>query len=79
MSLRTFQRRLESEGTRFRVLLDQTRTQLAESLLADATNTLAEVGFYCGFSEQASFSRAFKRWTGKTPSAYRAILLDDAV
>jgi AraC-like DNA-binding protein len=47
--------------------------------LADATNTLAEVGFYCGFSEQASFSRAFKRWTGKTASAYRAILLDDAV
>jgi len=40
---------------------------------------LAEVGFYCGFSEQASFSRAFKRWTGKTASAYRAILLDDAV
>ncbi|MEL0006587.1 MAG: AraC family transcriptional regulator ligand-binding domain-containing protein [Luminiphilus sp.] len=79
MSLRTFQRRLESEGTRFRVLLDQTRTHLAESLLADATNTLAEVGFYCGFSEQASFSRAFKLWTGKTPSAYRAKLLEDAV
>ena len=79
MSLRTFQRRLESEGTRFRVLLDQTRTHLAESLLADSTNTLAEVGFYCGFSEQASFSRAFKRWTGKTPSAYRAKLLEDAV
>jgi AraC-like DNA-binding protein len=77
MSLRTFQRRLESEGTRFRVLLDQTRTQLAESLLADASNTLTEVSFYCGFSEQASFSRAFKRWTGKTPSAYRATLLDD--
>ena len=76
MSLRTFQRRLESEGTRFRVLLDQTRTQLAESLLADSTHTLGEVGYYCGFSEQASFSRAFKRWTGKTPSAYRAVLLD---
>lgn len=79
MSLRTFQRRLESEGTRFRVLLDQTRTQLAESLLADASNTLTEVSFYCGFSEQASFSRAFKRWTGKTPSAYRATLLDDTL
>jgi AraC-like DNA-binding protein len=77
MSLRTFQRRLESEGTRFRVLLDQTRTQLAESLLADASFTLTEVSFYCGFSEQASFSRAFKRWTGKTPSAYRATLLVD--
>ena len=75
MSLRTFQRRLEDEGTRFRALLDQTRTERAESLLGDASCSLSEVGYHCGFSEQASFSRAFKRWTGKTPSDYRKALL----
>lgn len=75
MSLRTFQRRLEDEGTRFRVLLDQTRTERAEGLLADTAFTLSEVGYRCGFSEQASFSRAFKRWTGQTPSEYRKALL----
>lgn len=75
MSLRTFQRRLEDEGTRFRALLDQTRTERAESLLGDPLCSLSEVGYHCGFSEQASFSRAFKRWTGKTPSEYRKALL----
>lgn len=79
MSLRTFQRRLEDEGTRFRALLDQTRTERAESLLADSSNTLSEVSYQCGFSEQASFSRAFKRWTGKTPSQYRSKLLDPTI
>jgi len=74
MSLRTFQRRIEAEGTRFRTLLDQTRAELAESLLADRTVSLSEVSYCCGFSEQASFSRAFKRWTGQTPSAYREAL-----
>lgn len=76
MSLRTFQRRLEDEGTGFRALLDQTRTERAETLLGDPLCSLSEVGYHCGFSEQASFSRAFKRWTGKTPSAYRKTLLD---
>ena len=75
MSLRTFQRRLEDEGTRFRALLDQTRTERAESLLGDPVCSLSEVSYHCGFSEQASFSRAFKRWTGKTPSDYRKALL----
>ena len=75
MSLRTFQRRLEDEGTRFRALLDQTRAERAESLLGDPACSLSEVGYYCGFSEQASFSRAFKRWTGQTPSDYRKALL----
>ena len=65
MSLRTFQRRLEDEGTRFRALLDQTRTERAESLLGDPACSLSEVGYHCGFSEQASFSRAFKPLDGK--------------
>jgi len=75
MSLRTLQRRLQDEGTRFRVLLDQTRAELAESRLADPMVGLSEVSYLCGFSEQASFSRAFKRWTGDSPSTFRQKLL----
>ncbi|OUV61841.1 MAG: hypothetical protein CBC82_05765 [Cellvibrionales bacterium TMED122] len=56
-------------------MLDQTRAERAESLLGDPAYSLSEVGYYCGFSEQASFSRAFKRWTGQTPSDYRKALL----
>jgi AraC-like DNA-binding protein len=75
MSLRTLQRRLQDEGTRFRVLLDQTRAELAENRLGDPMVGLSEVSYLCGFSEQASFSRAFKRWTGESPSTYRQKLL----
>ena len=71
MSLRTLQRRLQDEGNRFRVLLDQTRAELAENRLGDPMVGLSEVSYLCGFSEQASFSRAFKRWTGESPSTYR--------
>ena len=39
----------------------------AESLLGDPACSLSEVGYHCGFREHASFSRAFKRWAGKTP------------
>lgn len=77
MSLRTLQRRLEEEGLSFRVLVDQTRAHRAESLLADDRYTLSEIAYQCGFSEQASFSRAFKRWFGVTPSQYRHKLLSD--
>ena len=77
MSLRTLQRRLEDEGLSFRVLVDQTRANRAESLLADDRYALSEIAYQCGFSEQASFSRAFKRWFGTTPSQYRQRLLSD--
>ena len=77
MSLRTLQRRLEEEGLSFRVLVDQTRANRAESLLADDRYALSEIAYQCGFSEQASFSRAFKRWFGTTPSQYRQRLLCD--
>jgi AraC-like DNA-binding protein len=73
MSGRTLQRRLEDEGVRFSTLLDQVRERMAKKLLADEALPLAEVGYRLGFSDLATFSRAFKRWTGVPPGAFRRL------
>ncbi|ANM30932.1 AraC family transcriptional regulator [Acidobacteria bacterium Mor1] len=70
-SERTLQRRLADEGLSFKNLVDETRRRLAESLMQQPRYSLSEVGFLTGFSEQSAFSRAFKRWTGRSPAAYR--------
>jgi AraC-like DNA-binding protein len=71
MSPRTLQRRLEGEGTALTDVVARARRDLAEKLLSDASLPLAEVAARCGFSELATFSRAFKRWTGKPPGQWR--------
>lgn len=74
MSERTLQRRLQAEGTSFNELLEQARRTIACSYLADRKLAAYEVSFLLGYSEPATFFRAFKRWTGKTPLEYRASL-----
>jgi AraC-like DNA-binding protein len=71
MSERTLQRRLEQSGTRFSNVLDGVRESLARTLVADRTLTLADISYRLGFSDLPTFSRAFKRWTGKPPGTYR--------
>jgi AraC-like DNA-binding protein len=71
MSERTLQRRLQTEGLAYRELVDHARRELAEGLLRRSDYPIAEVAFLTGFSEQSAFTRAFKRWTGATPAAYR--------
>ncbi|MEL6205174.1 MAG: helix-turn-helix domain-containing protein, partial [Pseudomonadota bacterium] len=71
MSARSFHRRLSDHGLSFQTLTDATRRELAEGLLRDDRYSLAEVAFLTGFSEQSSFTRAFKRWAGRTPASYR--------
>jgi len=71
LSARTLSRRLVEEGTSFRVIRDQVRSQLAAALMSDASVSIAEVAFFLGYAEPAPFHRSFKRWTGKTPQAYR--------
>ncbi len=71
MSSRTFQRRLNEEGTSFADVLDKTRKELAHKYIQDDSLPIKEVSYMLGFSEAANFSRAFKRWTGKTPSGVR--------
>ena len=71
MSERTLQRRLQAEGTTFNELLDDARRTIAFSYLADRKLAAYEVSFLLGYSEPATFFRAFKRWTGQTPQQYR--------
>lgn len=71
MSGRTLQRRLEDEGLRFSSVLDEARERVAKRCLVDASLTLAEVAYRVGFSDLATFSRAFKRWTGDPPGTFR--------
>lgn len=71
MSERTLHRRLAEEGESFQSLATQARRDAAESLLRAGTHNLAEVAFLTGFSDQTAFTRAFKRWTGQTPAAFR--------
>jgi AraC-like DNA-binding protein len=71
MSDRTLQRRLDSEGASFSEIVDDVRGRLARRWLADEGRALTEIAFALGFSDLAGFSRAFKRWTGKPPGAWR--------
>ncbi|HEU4406711.1 MAG TPA: AraC family transcriptional regulator [Polyangiaceae bacterium] len=72
LSPRTLQRRLAEAGTSFQALADGVRRAYAERYLADDRLALAEVGFLLGFSDPSNFHRAFRRWTGTTPAAFRA-------
>jgi len=74
MSGRTLQRRLAERDTSFQAVVDESRCQLAQRLLRETDYSLIEVAFMTGFSEQSALTRAFKRWVGQTPGAYRAEL-----
>ncbi len=71
LSPRTLQRRLEQYGLDFKKLVADTRHQFALEYLKDHENTLTQIAFLLGYSEVSAFNRAFKRWTGSTPSDYR--------
>jgi AraC-like DNA-binding protein len=71
MSVRTVQRRLEAEGISFNELLDQVRKGLATRYLDDDRLAISEIAYLLGFSDSSAFLRAFKRWVGVTPAAFR--------
>lgn len=71
MSGRTLQRRLAEQGCSYQTLVDAARRQLAKRLLRQTDYSLIDVAFLTGFSEQSAFTRAFKRWAGQTPRAFR--------
>lgn len=72
MSERTLQRRLGCEGSSMQALLDDIRRELSIRRLAESTQSIAEISYALGFAEVRAFHRAFKRWTGSTPAAYRS-------
>lgn len=70
-SCRTLRRHLAQEGTSLRDLLDDVRLERAAVELAHGELPLAELAAELGFSDQTAFTRAFSRWTGRAPGAYR--------
>lgn len=71
MSRWTLSRRLKDEGVTFERVLDELRQRMALDYLAARKVSVNEAAYLCGFSEAAAFSRAFKRWTGRSPSDVR--------
>lgn len=67
----TLRRRLAREGASFRAIVQEIRYQHARELIRESELTLAEVAAVLGFGELSVFSRAFRRWSGKTPSEWR--------
>jgi AraC-like DNA-binding protein len=71
MSSRTLQRKLSAEGTTFKQILNSVRKKLAMEYLKDERLSFSEISYLLGFSEQSSFTRAFKNWTGASPTQAR--------
>lgn len=71
MSVRTMHRKLTEIGSNFRTELVQLRRNLAEQYILDNSLTLTEISMLLGFSEPSAFSRAFRNWTGASPSEAR--------
>jgi len=73
LSEKTMQRRLRDEDTSYQQVLDEVRRDLAQQYLRDDAVSVCEITFRLGFSDQSSFTRAFRRWTGATPGEFRAL------
>ena len=73
-SSRTLQRRLAARGTTFSGVLAQARLNLAQKLLDDPSFKVIDVAYDVGYSDPSHFTKAFRRWTGMCPRAYRADL-----
>jgi AraC-like DNA-binding protein len=76
MSRQTLFLKLKAEGTTFEKLLDDLRQRLALEYLGGKKVSINEIAYLVGFSDPAAFSRAFKRWTGKSPRAMRELRSD---
>jgi len=71
VSRRTLQRRLTDRDSSFKQLLQNLRGELSERYLEDARLGITEIAFLLGYSDQASFSNAFRTWRNCSPSEYR--------
>lgn len=71
MTPRTLIRRLDADGTSFQAIKDALRRDIAIRHLQTGQRSVEAIAHDVGFSSAASFHKAFHRWTGNTPSAYR--------
>jgi len=68
---RTLRRRLDEEGASYGGILKDLRQELAMQYIRDASMALTEISYLLGFSQPSSLSRAFRLWTGKSPTEIR--------
>ncbi|MFP5307470.1 MAG: AraC family transcriptional regulator ligand-binding domain-containing protein [Gammaproteobacteria bacterium] len=73
LSARTLKRHLQKEGTSYQKLVDGFRRDLAAEYLRSTGIAPKEIAYLLGFKDQSSFRRAFKSWTGKTVTEFRAL------
>lgn len=71
LSTRTLKRRLAAERSNFGALLDEVRRRDSQQLLLDGERSIEEVALRTGYADPSNFRRAFQRWTGLSPTAYR--------
>ena len=73
MTPRTLHRHLKEHNTSFKDILDNVRFELSKQYIKHNRYNLTEIAFQLGFSDSSSFSRAFKHWSGQTPSNYKKL------
>ena len=71
ISSRTIRRKLAANNTSFHQVLSASRKQKAEKALTTTNKSVQNIGASVGYKYQGNFNKAFKSWTGMTPSAYR--------
>ncbi|HEL8445800.1 TPA: helix-turn-helix transcriptional regulator, partial [Legionella pneumophila] len=71
MTSRTLRRHLQRLDVTYQELLDEVREQKAKTFLLNNNISMTEISFLLGFQDTSNFSKAFKRWTGVTPTEYR--------
>lgn len=77
MHRRTLNRRLEERGITFRVLVDEVRYEIARQLLENTRMSICQIAATLDYSDTSAFTRAFRRWSGTTPVAWRTWLLTE--
>ena len=71
MHRRTLSRRLKDGGMGYRAITNEIRFEIARQLLQDTQVPLTQISAALGYSEASAFSRAFRRWSGQTPTTWR--------
>ncbi|MFT5593780.1 MAG: AraC-like DNA-binding protein [Oceanicoccus sp.] len=71
MSGRTLRRKLSEEGSSYQKVLNEVRCQLAQKLLRLGRESITDIAFLLGFADTSAFTKAFKRWTNKSPREYK--------
>jgi AraC-like DNA-binding protein len=72
MHRRTLSRRLKDGGLGYRGITNEIRFEIARQLLQDTQVPLGQIAAVLGYSEASAFTRAFRRWSGRTPTAWWA-------